>query len=89
MLRVSLQIVAKFSSGLGRELVHIKLSEEEQIQRMIKSVMPEHYAKFLTSLEVRSANGREETMNDDVEKVTGRPPQKFDALVQENKAVWQ
>ena len=56
---------------------------------MIKSGMPEHYAKFLTSLEVRSANGREGTMNDDIEKVTGRPPQKFDAFVQENKAVWQ
>ena len=86
---VSLQITAKFSSGLGREVVHIKFSEEEQIQRMIKSGVPEHFAKFLTSLEVRSANEREETMNDDVEKVTGRPRQKFDAFVQENKAVWQ
>ena len=54
---------------------------------MIKSGMPEHYAKFLASLEVRNANEREETMNDDVEKVTGRPPQKFDVFVQENKAV--
>ena len=49
MLTVSLQIAAKFSSGLGREVVDIKLSEEEQIQRMIKSGMSEHYAKFLTS----------------------------------------
>ena len=51
--------------------------------------MPEFYVKFLTSLEVGSAGGMEERVNDDVERVTGRPPQKFDDWVQENKAVWE
>ena len=38
-------------------------------------------------LEVATANGGEERLNDAVEQVTERPPQKFNAWVQENKIV--
>ena len=62
------QIAAKFSSGLGREVVHIKLYEEESFQRFMRSVLPEHYSKLLSSIEVASANGMEERMNDAVRK---------------------
>ena len=51
--------------------------------------MPEQYAKFLTWLEVQSAGGAEERLDDSVEKVTGQPPQTFDAWMQQNKATWQ
>ena len=50
---------------------------------------PEQLAGFITSLEVLSANGSEDRMNNVIELVTGRPPQKFDAWVEENKAAWQ
>lgn len=84
-----MQIAAKFSRGLGREITHIKLSEEQSYHQLLKSGLSDHYAKFLASLEVATANGVEERSNDNVEKVTGRPPLTFDAWVQENKAVWQ
>lgn len=51
--------------------------------------LPEHYAKLLTSLEVSAADGVEDRINDAVERVTGRPPQKFDAFAQEHKTAWQ
>ena len=51
--------------------------------------VPEHYAKFLTALEVSAAGGSEDKMNDVVEKVTGRAPKNFDSFAQENKTVWQ
>lgn len=88
-LTVFVQIAAKLSSGLGREVVHVKLTEEQRTQKFLKFGMPEHYANFLTFLEASAARGEEERMNDAVERVTGRPPQKFDSFVQQNKAVWQ
>jgi festuclavine dehydrogenase len=42
----------------------------------------------MASLEIMTADKREERMNDTVEKVTGRPPKSFDSFVQENKSVW-
>ena len=83
------QIAAKLSSSLGREIVHVKLTLEQRIQSFISHGLPDHFAKFIASIEVSAANGSEEIMNDLVEQVTGRPPQNFDAFVQEHKAVWK
>ena len=68
--------------------MHVKLSEEESIKQYQSTGMPEHVAKFMTSLEVLGASGAEDRMNDVVEKVTGSKPQTFDAWVQENKSLW-
>ncbi|MCJ1464741.1 hypothetical protein MMC07_003354 [Pseudocyphellaria aurata] len=83
------QIAAIFSSVLGRHVVHVKISEEERAQKHQSEGMLEHVAKFLAWLEGRSAGGSEERLDDSVVKVTGRPPQTFDAWVQQNKATWQ
>ena len=50
---------------------------------------PEKLAQFVISLEVLSANGAEDRMNDVVKTVTGRPPQKLDSWIGENKMAWQ
>lgn len=83
------QIAAKLSNCLGRKIEHVKLSEEERTKKLMSFGLPEDYAKFLTYLEVTSARGSEDMMNDAVEKVTGRRPQTFDAFANENMAVWQ
>ena len=84
-----MQIAAKLSRYLGREVVHVKLSDEERIQKFMSLGMPQHSAKFLTSLEGMAADGLEERRNDAVERVIGRPPRTFDAFVQEYKTVWE
>lgn len=84
-----MQVAAKLSSGPERDIVHVKLSQEQSVQRYLSLGLPEHYAKVLSSLEVASAHGTEERMNDAVETLTGRPPQNFDAWVQQNKKAWQ
>lgn len=89
MLIVVLQIAAKLSSCLGREVKHVKLTEEQRTQQLIGDGLPEHYAKFLTFLEVSAAQGAEDRMDDAVERVTGRPPQNFDAFAQQHMAAWQ
>ena len=55
--------------------MRVKRSEQERVQNFMSMHMPEQFARFMTSLEVSSANGMEDRMNDAVENVTGRPPQ--------------
>lgn len=87
-LTVAIQIAAKLSSHLGREITHVNLTGEQRIQRLMSVGLPEHYAKFLTFLEVSAGNGDENRMNDAAERVTGRPPQTFDEFAQQCKA-WE
>lgn len=68
--------------------MHVRCSEQERIQQFMSMQMPQQLAQFVTSLEVLSANGAEDRMNDVVETVTGRPPQNLDAWVEENKTAW-
>ncbi|KAI9787066.1 MAG: hypothetical protein M1816_007737 [Peltula sp. TS41687] len=83
------QIATKLSRCLGREIVHVRLTGEERTQQLMSRGLPEHYAKLITFLEGTTANGHEERMNAAVERVTGRPPIKFDEFAQQNKTAWQ
>ena len=56
---------------------------------LLKTGLPEHYAKFLAHLEVVSSTYRAEKTNNVVEEVTGRRALMFDAWVQEHKTAWQ
>lgn len=67
----------------------MKLTEEERLQDLMSYGLSDHYAKFLTSLELSAAGGEEDRMNDVVEKLTGRRPKHFGTFAQENMAVWQ
>ena len=49
---------------------------------------PEPLAHFMTSLEVRTAEGLEDWPSNDFEQVTGEKGQTFDDWVQENKQIW-
>jgi hypothetical protein len=50
--------------------------------------MPERAAKFLSLIEVQTAEGAEDFIGDDVEKVVGRKPQTFDEWAGENDDGW-
>lgn len=82
-------MAAKLSKCLGREIEHVKLTAEQRYQGLVSAGLPDHFAKFFVWLEVRTANGDEERMNNAVEQLTGRPPKDFDTFAEENKAAWQ
>lgn len=82
------KVAAKFSKGLGRPFEHVKLSEEGKVKKYQESGVPEYLAKLLAMLEAGTAKGAAEQMNDDVEKVTGKPPMNLDTWIQENKNAW-
>lgn len=81
-------IADKLSRVLGRTIEHVKLSGEERYQGLVNAGVSEYYAGFLTKLEVAASTGFETRENDEVEKVTGRPPRCFDLFAQENRSAW-
>lgn len=89
VLTTTVQIAEKLSSRLGREIVNVKLTDEERVLSYIGQGLPEYYAKFMTYLETGTARGiEEERTSDAVERVTGRTGHTFDAFAEENKAAW-
>ncbi|GAQ12175.1 festuclavine dehydrogenase [Aspergillus lentulus] len=81
-------IAEKLSQVLGRTIEHVKLSGEERYGGLANAGVSEYYAGFLTKLEVAASTGFETRENDEVEKVTGRPPRSFDLFAQENRSAW-
>lgn len=82
------QVAAKISSELGHEIVHINVPPEQRRAAMLGAGFPEFLADFLVKTEIGSAKGEDDLSNDEVERVTGRPPMTFDAFVRENKKIW-
>ncbi|ODM17925.1 hypothetical protein SI65_06713 [Aspergillus cristatus] len=82
------EIALKLSAALGREIQHVSLSGEDRYQGLVSAGVSEYYARLLTNLETAAATGFETHLNDEVEKVTGRPPKSFDVFAQENRAAW-
>ncbi|KAG4428982.1 hypothetical protein IFR05_015535 [Cadophora sp. M221] len=83
------EAAAKLSKALGRDIVHVRLNQEQTVQQYMKIGLPQAAAGFMTWLEFNTSNGSEEMANDVVEQLTGRPPKTLDAYIQENKATWQ
>ncbi|KAL5322115.1 hypothetical protein ACEPPN_010084 [Leptodophora sp. 'Broadleaf-Isolate-01'] len=79
----------KLSKALGREIVHVRLNQEQTVQQYMKIGLPQAAAGFMAWLEFNTSNGSEEMTNDVVERMTGRPPRTLDAYIQENKTTWQ
>lgn len=87
-LRKPLQIAAKFTNALGREIKHVKLSREDKVRKYMSLGFPEPLSQFMTGLEVRTAEGMEARPDRDFEKVVGEKGQTFDEWIQEHKQVW-
>lgn len=82
-----LQVAAKLRSGLRREAVHVKLSEEQSVQRFRQLACRNTMRSCFPPMDLQMM--RKKGRGDAVKTVTGRPPQKFDAWVQKNKTAWQ
>lgn len=82
------EIAQKLSTALGWEIQHLSLSGDDRYQGLVSAGVSEYYARLLTNLETAAATGFENHLNDEVEKVTGRPPKSFDVFAQENRAYW-
>ncbi|KAF9266121.1 NAD(P)-binding protein [Marasmius fiardii PR-910] len=83
------EIAAKISKVIGSKVVHVKLDERERAKVMVQFGAPEPYANFLAKIEAVFGSGRvKEVVYDDVQRVTGQPPESFDSFAERNKAIW-
>ncbi|CAD0110889.1 unnamed protein product [Aureobasidium uvarum] len=83
------EIAETLSKQLGKQIVHVKLTERQRVQGMMDAGVPEEMAKFLTNLEVMAREGRETWQGDDVEVVTGKKAISFDEFVVLNEGAWK
>ncbi|RMJ26911.1 hypothetical protein PHISP_02218 [Aspergillus sp. HF37] len=82
------QVAETLSVVLGRRIEHVKLSRDEQYQALVSAGLSDYFAGFLSDLEEAASKGFENRMNDEVERVTGRPPKSLSIFAQENKETW-
>jgi festuclavine dehydrogenase len=84
-----LQIAELFTKALRRKITHVKVTEA-QLATGMEAFMPGDYARMLAALDTAIKEGKEDRLNDVVEKVTGRPPKKFEVYLGEcvARGVW-
>jgi hypothetical protein len=72
----------------GKKITHVNLPEQDFVLRLAAAGLSEDQAKFLGSLEGLVQQGGEERPNDEVLKVTRRPPKTFRDYAETSKSEW-
>ena len=70
-------VAEEISRATGREIRYIPNTREEHIARLLSRGVPIDYATFVCGLIGQMRLGRNATVTDTVERVTGRPPRDF------------
>lgn len=74
-------IAAVVTEVTGRSVTHCRLSYEQMRDRLAAEV-PREFAAMLAGLDRAIADGAEDRVTDTVQRVTGRPPGTFRALLE-------
>jgi hypothetical protein len=64
------------------------MTQEEFVKYMCSLGLNEAHARAVAAYEGLVEQGSEENLNDEVLKITGRPPIKFSDFVEANKSYW-
>ncbi|KIV95361.1 hypothetical protein PV10_03027 [Exophiala mesophila] len=82
------QVAEIISKEIGKPVKHNSISDEELYQRFTEMGTSEEEGQILVMLEGQIAQGSEEQMDENVLKVTGRPPKRFATFAAENRHNW-
>ncbi|GHE46216.1 oxidoreductase [Streptomyces longispororuber] len=74
-------IAAAVAEATGRPVTHHRLTYEESRDRLTATGMPPEFAALLAGMDRAVAEGAEDRVTDTVQRVTGRPPGSFRALL--------
>ncbi|MEB8336141.1 NmrA family NAD(P)-binding protein [Streptomyces endophyticus] len=74
-------IAALFTEVTGHPVTHRQLSYEQQRDRLATEI-PEEFAAMLAAMDRAIAEGAEDRTTDTVQRITGRPPRSFRALLE-------
>jgi festuclavine dehydrogenase len=83
------EVAALLSAKLEREITHVNITELELAQSMVP-FLGDKYAAALAQLDIIVSEGKEERLNDVVERVTGRRGTTLEDYVDEceKRGVW-
>ncbi|KAJ4338845.1 hypothetical protein N0V95_007943 [Ascochyta clinopodiicola] len=82
------EVAKKLSKALGKDIEHVKLSEQERVEVLVQAGLSAYYARFFTNVETKAAEGIEAALNAVVEDVTGHAAKSLDVFIEENRAMW-
>lgn len=82
-------IAQQLTCVLNKPVRHVNLSEALLAHRFIDAGMPQEYAQTLAAMDTAIAKGAEARLTDEVERITGRAPQRFADFARRNRHVWQ
>ncbi|KAL9591450.1 MAG: hypothetical protein Q9179_007712, partial [Wetmoreana sp. 5 TL-2023] len=82
------QLAEILTSVLGKPVTHVNCTEEEICKRFMSRGMSESYAKILSAMDTKIAQGARQVQSDAVKQVTGRKPKTFRVFAEEKKGVW-
>ncbi len=83
------EVAALLSEILGREIAHIRLSEEELTERFKQQGLPPQYAPILANLDTAISYGAEDRVTDEVKNIAGREPLGFLPFATATCEVWK
>jgi len=82
------EIAAVISQVSGRPVRHVQVDGDAVSEHMMRSGIPERYARLLAGMEESIRQGAEARVTGTVARVTGREPRSFEAFAREHAAFW-
>ncbi|MBN2134790.1 MAG: SDR family oxidoreductase [Acidobacteria bacterium] len=83
------ETVKSIGSAVNKDIAYNPIPEEAMLQGAIDNGMPEGAAKYLGALYHAVREGWTASINDNIEKVTGKKPTYFKDFVKENLSSWK
>ncbi len=82
------EVAALFSSALGRKVEYVAVDDEQLRTGMKAGGAPQGYVELMSALYGYVRAGTTATVTDEVQKVTGRAPIRFEQFVQDHLETW-
>lgn len=83
------EVASLFSSALGREVKYVAVGDEQLRQGMAAAGAPQGYVELMSALYGYVRAGATAMVTDEVHKVTGRAPIRFEQFVQDHLETWR
>lgn len=83
------EVAAAISDITGRNVRHEKRTADEMKAHFESFGIPSDFAAVLANLDASIAQGAEERITDEVERLTGEKPNNFAAFLQQNRSAFQ
>jgi uncharacterized protein YbjT (DUF2867 family) len=83
------QVAEQLSAALGREVRYVPISDEQLQQGMRSAGIPETAVHQTSALFGNVRAGQTAAVTDDVQRVTGRPPIRFQQFANEHADIWR